>query len=256
MSFTVRNLDIYLGRSQILHDLSFSLPSRGVTGIIGANGCGKSTLLRGLAGVLPAQSGNILYEGEEVTSMSPRIRARRIALLPQSGLAPPGLTVRQLVTRGRTPWLRPFLPMTPSDQAAVEQAMRAVGLTDLSARSVDSLSGGERQRAWIALVLAQESGIVLLDEPLNFLDLPFQAELVKLLRGLRQTCRIVIILHDLTVAARLCDHVLALKSGRLVASGPPSEVLTRDLLSATFGVDFDVQDLPGTGKRVVLPESF
>lgn len=256
MSFTVRDLTLRLGRSPVLHGLDFVLPPRGITGVIGANGCGKTTLLRCLAGVLPPGSGQVLHEGTDIAVLAPRERARRVALLPQSGLAPPGLSVRQLVARGRTPWLRPFLPMTAADHAAVERAMQAVGLADLATRPVDSLSGGQRQRAWIALVLAQESGTVLLDEPLNFLDLPHQAGLVQLLRDLRQERSIVMILHDLTVAARTCDHVLALRAGRLVASGTPAEVLAPGPLAQTFGIDFEVCDLPASGKPVVLPRTF
>ena len=256
MSFTVRDLSISLGRVPVLRDLGFTLPPQGITGIIGANGCGKTTLLRCLAGVLPADTGIVLHQGQDIAALSSRDRARRVALLPQSGQAPPGLGVRQLVARGRTPWLRPFLPMTAGDHAAVARAMAAVGLADLADRPVNSLSGGQRQRAWIALVLAQESGTILLDEPLNHLDLPHQAGLVQLLRDLRQTRSIVMILHDLTVAARCCDHVLALGNGRLVASGPPAEVLAPAPLAATFGIGFEVRNMPGSGKPVVLPETF
>ena len=142
--------------------------------------------------------------------------------------------------------------MTATDQAAVDRAMQAVGLNDLAACNLDSLSGGQRQRAWIALVLAQESGTILLDEPLNHLDLPHQAELVHLLRMLGQTRSVVMILHDLTIAARVCDHILALRAGRLVASGPPDMVLTEAPLRDAFGIAFDCHDLPD-GKRLVLP---
>lgn len=256
MSFTVQDLSLSLGRVPVLHGLDFSLPPQGITGIIGANGCGKTTLLRALAGVLPFDAGSVLHEGQDIAGLSARARARRIALLPQSGHAPPGLTVRQLVARGRTPWLRPLLPMTATDHAAVARAMAAVGLENLADRTVASLSGGQRQRAWIALVLAQESGTILLDEPLNHLDLPHQAGLVQLLRDLKQTRSIVMILHDLTVAARSCDHILALREGRLVASGPPDVVLAEGPLSRTFGIGFEVSAMPSSGKRVVLPEGF
>lgn len=256
MSFTVRDLSLRLGGQPVLRGLDFALPPRGITGIIGSNGCGKTTLLRCLSGVIAPETGEILHEGVEIARLSPKARARRIALLPQSGQAPPGLSVRQLVARGRTPWMRLFLPLTSADHAAIDKALAITGLTDLAARSVDSLSGGQRQRAWIALVLAQDSGTILLDEPLNFLDLPHQAELVRLLQSLRASRSIVMILHDLTIAARVCDHVLALRAGRLVASGPPGEVLAPAPLTETFGIGFEVCDLPGTGKPVILPEGF
>lgn len=252
MPFEARNLSITLGGTQILHGVDFDLPAGGITGIIGANGSGKTTLLRALAGLLAADGGQIHHQGQDLARMPARARARQIAMLPQSAQAPPGLSVRQLVARGRTPWLRPFLPMTPGDHAAIDRALQAVGLQDLAARMVDSLSGGQRQRAWIALVLAQESGTILLDEPLNFLDLPHQAELVALLRRLGQSRSVVMILHDLTIAARVCDQVLALRQGRLVAFGPPRDVLAPAPLQDTFGIRFECLSL-GAGKPVVLP---
>ncbi|RJL13068.1 ABC transporter ATP-binding protein [Paracoccus siganidrum] len=252
MPFDIRTLTISLGGARILHGLDFSLPKGGITGIIGANGSGKTTLLRALAGLLPPESGQVLHDSEEIARMPARLRARRIAMLPQSAQAPPGLSVRQLVARGRTPWLRPFLPMTPADRAAVGRALQAVGLSDLADRQVDSLSGGQRQRAWIALVLAQESGTILLDEPLNFLDLPHQAELVALLKRLGESRNVIMILHDLTIAARVCDRMLALRNGRLTAFGPTAQVLAQDPLRETFGIAFDCTALPD-GRPVVLP---
>ena len=254
MPFDVQDLTLRLGDRTVLNGISCQLPQHGITGIIGANGSGKTTLLRCLAGVLRPASGKVHHAGGDISELSPKARARRIAMLPQSALAPTGLTVRQLVARGRTPWLRPFQPMTRGDHAAVARALADVGLNDLAARPLDSLSGGQRQRAWIALVLAQDTDTVLLDEPLNFLDLPHQTELVHLLRRLASARSVVMILHDLTIAARICDHVLALKAGRLVASGPPAEVLTAAPLRATFGIEFDCLSLPGSGKAVVLPQ--
>ena len=252
MPFDVTQLSIRLGQTPILRDVAFSLPAGGITGVIGANGSGKTTLLRAMAGLLPPAAGRIRHHGQDIAALSARARAQTIAFLPQSALAPPGLTVRQLVARGRTPWLRPLLPMTPADHAAVERALQDVGLQDLAGRAVDSLSGGQRQRAWIALVLAQESGTILLDEPLNFLDLPHQAALVGLLRRLGAARSVVMILHDLTIAARLCDRVLALRGGALVAAGPPAAVLAPAPLEETFGIAFSCSTAPD-GRPVVLP---
>ncbi|MDZ4311230.1 MAG: ABC transporter ATP-binding protein [Cypionkella sp.] len=254
MPFDVQDLTLRLGDTTVLNGINCRLPEGGITGIIGANGSGKTTLLRCLAGVLRPQSGRVYHAGSDIAQLAPKTRARRIALLPQTALAPAGLTVQQLVARGRTPWLRPFQPMTHGDHAAVARALTDVGMTDLAARPLDSLSGGQRQRAWIALVLAQDTGTVLLDEPLNFLDLPHQTELVHLLRRLASVRSVVMILHDLTIAARVCDHVLALKAGQLVASGPPAEVLAEAPLRAAFGIDFECLSLPGSGKPVVLPQ--
>lgn len=252
MPFEIRELSVSLGGVPVLHGLDFTLPAGGITGIIGANGSGKTTLLRAMAGLVPPARGTVRHEGRDVAALAPGARARRIAMLPQSALAPPGLTVRQLVARGRTPWMRPLMPMGPQDRTAVDRALHSVGLTDLAARPVDSLSGGQRQRAWIALVLAQECETILLDEPLNFLDLPQQAELVGLLRQLGQARSVVMILHDLTIAAHVCDQVLALRDGRLVTLGPPSEVLSPEPLRDTFGIVFDCATLPD-GRHVVLP---
>lgn len=252
MPFEIRDLSISLGGVPVLHGLDFTLPAGGITGIIGANGSGKTTLLRAMAGLVPPVRGTVRHQDQDVAELAPRARARRIAMLPQSALAPPGLTVRQLVARGRTPWMRPLMPMGPQDRMAIDRALHSVGLTDLAARPVDSLSGGQRQRAWIALVLAQECDTILLDEPLNFLDLPQQAELVGLLRQLGQTRSVVMILHDLTIAAHVCDRVLALRDGRLVTLGPPSEVLSPAPLRDTFGIGFDCVTLPD-GRHVVLP---
>ncbi|MBL8563242.1 MAG: ABC transporter ATP-binding protein [Gemmobacter sp.] len=253
MPFTIETLTLALGGKPVLRGISASLPARGITGIIGPNGCGKSTLLRCLAGVLRPETGRVLHQGQAVAGLAPKARARRIALLPQSALAPPGLSVAQLVARGRTPWLRPFQPMARADRAAVAQALADVGLSDLADHPLEALSGGQRQRAWIALVLAQDCGTVLLDEPLNFLDLPHQAELVALLRRLSQSRAVVMILHDLTIAARICDHVLALRAGQLVAAGPPEAVLAEAPLQATFGIGFTRQSLPDGGP-VILPK--
>ena len=253
MPFTIENLTLALGGKPVLRGISASLPAQGITGIIGPNGCGKSTLLRCLAGVLRPEMGRVLHQGQAMAGLAPKARARRIALLPQSALAPPGLTVAQLVARGRTPWLRPFQPMGRADHAAVAQALADVGLSDLADHPLEALSGGQRQRAWIALVLAQDCGTVLLDEPLNFLDLPHQAELVALLRRLSQSRAVVMILHDLTIAARICDHVLALRAGQLVAAGPPEAVLAEAPLLATFGIGFTRQNLPDGGP-VILPK--
>ena len=257
MPFTIENLTLALGGKPVLRGISANLPAQGITGIIGPNGCGKSTLLRCLAGVLRPEigpeAGRVLRQGQAVAGLAPKARARRIALLPQSALAPPGLSVAQLVARGRTSWLRPFQPMARADHAAVAQALADVGLSDLADQPLEALSGGQRQRAWIALVLAQDCGTVLLDEPLNFLDLPHQAELVALLRRLSQTRAVVMILHDLTIAARICDHVLALRAGQLIAAGPPEAVLAEAPLQATFGIGFTRQSLPDGGP-VILPK--
>lgn len=256
MSVSIRDLQVSLSGRTILQGLSLDLPNGEVSGLIGPNGCGKTTLLRSIAGLLPLQGGHILWRDRSIADMKTSVRARQIAMLPQSAQAPEGMQVAALVARGRTPHLRPFTPMRKSDHDAVERAMRDVGINHLADRPVAALSGGQRQRVWIAMVLAQDTPLVLLDEPTTFLDLPHQIELLRLARRLStdHDKTVVMVLHDLNFAARYCDRIAALKDGRLIADGTPKEVMTKDIIGQMFAMSCRIQSDPQYQTPIILPD--
>jgi iron complex transport system ATP-binding protein len=243
------------GDHVVVHDVSVAIPDGGITAIVGPNGCGKSTLLRALARLLPPREGVVLLDGEDVHRLPTREVARRIGLLPQSPLAPAGITVAELVGRGRTPHQKILRPWTPADEAAVFSALHSTGLTDIQDAVVDELSGGQRQRAWIAMALAQDTPLMLLDEPTTYLDIAHQYEVLDLLHRLhtRQHRTVVMVVHDLHQAARYATHVVAMSEGRIAASGPPAEVLTAELVSSVFHLDVRVIPDPVTGTPVIVP---
>ncbi|MGO1174458.1 MAG: ABC transporter ATP-binding protein [Actinomycetaceae bacterium] len=247
-------LTVAYGERVAVADLDLEVPPGSLTVVLGPNACGKSTLLRALAGVLPRRSGTVLLDGHELDSLAPRALARRVALLPQSATAPDGLRVADLVARGRYPHRTLLGRWTAEDDRAVHDAMAATGVLDLSAREVSALSGGQRQRVWIAMTLAQETPILLLDEPTTFLDLAHQVEVLELCAELHAQGRtLVVVLHDIAQAARYATHLVVLRAGRLVAQGPPADVLDRALVAEVFGVDSLVAPDPVTGTPVVYP---
>jgi iron complex transport system ATP-binding protein len=247
-------LTLAYGDARVVHDVSIDIPPASVTAIVGPNGCGKSTLLRGLARLHAPASGTVLLDGRDIHDRPTREVARELGILPQSPVAPGGITVRDLVGRGRTPYLRPLRPWSDGDTEAVTEALRATGLTGLSERPVDSLSGGQRQRAWIALALAQRTELLLLDEPTTFLDIAHQYEVLDLLHGLAEDGRtIVVVLHDLAQAARYADHLVLMSAGLILARGEPSEVLTADRVTAAFGLPVTVVPDPVTGTPLIVP---
>jgi iron complex transport system ATP-binding protein len=255
MSLTVSDLSISYGDRRVLTQLELVIPKAAVTFIIGPNGCGKSTLLRGLGGLVAYAGGEVLLEGEPVSRIGAARLSRRLTMLPQSPIAPEGIRVAELVSRGRTPWLRRFRPLSAADRAAVDQAMADTGIADLRDRPVMSLSGGQRQRVWIAMALAQDTDWLLLDEPTTWLDLPHQLEVLKLVRSLNRELgrSVVISLHDISLAARFADHIIALRAGRLVAAGPAGEVITAQTLRRLFDLEAEVIADPLHGTPLVLP---
>jgi iron complex transport system ATP-binding protein len=239
----------------IVDDLSVSIPSGKITVIVGANACGKSTLLRGLARLLKPRAGAVLLDGEDIHRLPTREVATRLGILPQQPVAPDGITVADLVARGRTPhqrWLRQF---SPDDEAAVDGALAATRTAELADRTIDELSGGQRQRVWIALALAQGTPLLLLDEPTTFLDLAHQIEVLDLLAELneREGRTIVLVLHDLNLACRYAHHLVAMKAGSIVAEGLPAEVITPALVRDVFDLGCEVIADPLTGTPLVLP---
>jgi iron complex transport system ATP-binding protein len=243
----------YDGRT-VFKDLDLALEPGAFTVIIGPNACGKSTLLRTLARLLPARHGSVLLDGSDIHTLPTREVARRLGVLPQSPLVPEGVTVADLVGRGRQPHQHWWRQWSEEDTAAVVEATERAGVGDLRDRAVDQLSGGQRQRVWIAMTLAQQTDVLLLDEPTTFLDLAHQVEVLTLIERLRDDGRTVVaVLHDLNQAARHADHLVAMREGRIVAAGPPRSVVTVDLVRDVFGLDCVVVPCPVSGAPLVVP---
>ncbi|WP_405379099.1 MULTISPECIES: ABC transporter ATP-binding protein [Streptomyces] len=248
-------LTLGYGARPVVEDLDLALPPGRITAIVGANACGKSTLLRALARLLAPRSGAVHLDGRDVHAMPTRELARRLGILPQSPIAPEGLTVRDLVTRGRSPHQTWWRQWSNADERAVHDALAATGLTELAGRTVDELSGGQRQRAWIAMAVAQDTPVLLLDEPTTYLDLAHQIDVLDLVTDLNRNegRTIAMVLHDLNQASRYADHLVALKAGRIVAAGPPGEVITEETVTDVFALTCRVTADPITGTPLVLP---
>ncbi|BBH68259.1 ABC transporter [Actinoplanes sp. OR16] len=239
----------------VVSDLSVDILDGRVTAIVGANACGKSTLLRGLARLLKPRSGEVILDGQAVSAMSTVDVAKVLGLLPQSPVAPDGVTVADLVSRGRYPHQGWFRRWTDADHEAVATALEATGTADLADRPLRELSGGQRQRVWVAMALAQDTDLLLLDEPTTFLDINHQVELLRLLRQLNRESgkTIVAVLHDLNLASRFCDHIIAMADGSIAAEGPPAEVITAELVQKVFGLACVIVEDPVAGTPIVVP---
>ncbi|MBA8821625.1 iron-dicitrate transporter ATP-binding subunit [Ochrobactrum sp. P6BS-III] len=249
------NINVSYGDRQIIEDLSLRVPDGKFTVIVGPNACGKSTLLRTLARIIRPDKGSVILDGKQIERVPAREVARILGLLPQSSIAPNGIAVADLVARGRYPHQTFLQRWTVADEKAVNWAMQTARVDDLAARAVDELSGGQRQRVWIAMVLAQETPLLLLDEPTTFLDISHQIELLNLLRNLnrRQGNTIVAVLHDLNQACRYADHIVAMRQGHIVAEGNPRDIMTAELVETVFGLPCVVIDDPITGDPMVVP---
>lgn len=241
----------------VVADLTVDIPPGLITVIVGANACGKSTLLRGLARLLKPKAGAVHLDGDDIHRLPTKAVARRLGILPQQPIAPEGLTVAELVARGRAPHQGWFTQWSPADEAAVLAALEATGTLDLADRPVDDLSGGQRQRAWIAMALAQDTLLLLLDEPTTFLDLAHQVEVLDLLAELntREARTIVAVLHDLNQASRYAHHLIAMRDGAIVARGRPAEVVTAALIEDVFGLPVRVITDPESGTPLVIPRA-
>lgn len=248
-------LTLGYGKKIIADGLSVAIPDGHFTAIIGPNGCGKSTLLRTLSRLMTPQSGHVYLDGEQIQRYASKEVARRIGLLAQNATTPGDITVQELVARGRYPHQPLFARWRKEDDEAVTRAMQATGVTTLADQSVDTLSGGQRQRAWIAMVLAQETQIMLLDEPTTWLDISYQIDLMELLSALNreQGYTLAAVLHDLNQACRYATHLIALRDGKIIAEGAPGEIVTADLIERLYGMRCTIIPDPVAGTPLVVP---
>lgn len=239
----------------VIHGVDLAIPSNQISVIIGANGCGKSTLLKTLARLIKPISGKITLNGKPISKFPPKQLARVVGLLPQSPIVPEGISVADLVGRGRFPHQSLLSGWTKKDYEAVAEAMEIMDITEFANHSIDELSGGQRQRVWIAMALAQQTDILFLDEPTTFLDITYQVEILDLLTDLNRKhgTTIVMVLHDINLSARYADHIIALVEGKLVAEGAPSDVITSTMVKDIFGLDCTVVEDPLSGSPLVVP---
>lgn len=249
-----KGVTVGYGDRTVIDALDVSIPPGVVTTIIGPNGCGKSTLLRTLSRLLKPTGGSVVLDGEDLARLRTRDVAKKLGLLPQAPVAPEGLTVADLVARGRHPhqsWLRQW---SSDDASVVERALAMTGVADLADRPVDALSGGQRQRVWISMTLAQGTDLLLLDEPTTYLDLAHAVDVLDLVDDLHESgCTVVMVLHDLNLAARYSDNLIVMKAGSVLAQGHPREVLTAELLHEAFGLRAMVIDDPVGDRPLVVP---
>ncbi|MFD9633488.1 ABC transporter ATP-binding protein [Streptomyces violascens] len=252
---TARELTLAYEDRTVVHGLDLAVPDGRVSVIVGPNACGKSTTLRALGRLLKPRGGAVLLDGTELARIPTRKIAQSIGLLPQSPVAPEAITVADLVSRGRQPHQHWWQQWSEADERAVTDAMERTDVAALADRPVDELSGGQRQRVWIAMALAQETDVLLLDEPTTYLDISHQVEVMDLVRQLNHERgrTVVMVLHDLNQAARYADHLVAMKAGRIVAEGRPEDVVTADLVREVFGLDSVVVPDPVTGSPLVVP---
>lgn len=253
----VDGIRVGYGDKVIIEDLNIDIPMGKTTTIIGPNGCGKSTLLKSIGRILNIKNGAIYLNGKEIHEMPTRELASKMAILPQSPIAPEGLTVEELISYGRYPYQKGLGKLKDEDKKIISWAMKATNLEDLKFQTVDSLSGGQRQRVWIAMALAQETEVILLDEPTTYLDMAYQLEVLELLDELNKEhgCTIVMVLHDLNLASKFADFMVAMGSGKIIKAGATEEVMTKPVLKEVYQIDANIITDPDTGRPICMSYS-
>ena len=239
---STNNLTIAYNKNIIINNLDIVIPERKITSIIGPNGCGKSTLLKAIGRILKPERGSVYLDGIDIYTLNTKEVAKKMSILPQSPKAPSGITVGELVSYGRFPHQLGLKKLTVEDKKIIQWAMDITKLSEYEVTLVDNLSGGQRQRVWIAMALAQQTDIILLDEPTTYLDLAYQLEILELLYRLNkeQGCTIAMVLHDLNLASRFSDYIIAMRSGKIIEYGTPDEVICEDVLKKTFNINADI----------------
>ena len=255
MDLRTENLTLAYDERAVVDGLDLEILPGKITAVVGANACGKSTLLRGLARLLKPRGGAVLLDGEPISKLPTKAVARRIGLLPQSPVAPDGLTVEDLVARGRYPHQKLLSQWSHEDQRQLEWALEVTGTQDFRSRPLDELSGGQRQRAWVAMALAQDTEALLLDEPTTYLDLAHQVEVLDLLEELneRDGRTVVLVLHDLNQASRYAHRIVAMTDGRIHSQGPPAEIVNAEMVRAVYGIEAEIVPHPVEGTPLCLP---
>ena len=259
MAHTLQTKNLHSGYNQkpILKDVNVSIPEGKISIIIGSNGCGKSTLLKTMARLLKPTQGDVFLDGKSVYSIPSKQLARTVGLLPQSPIVPEGITVADLVGRGRFPHQTMFSSWSKKDYEAVSTALEMMNIMEFAESHIDELSGGQRQRVWIAMALAQQTEILFLDEPTTYLDITYQVEILDLLKDLNEKygTTIVMVLHDINLSARYADYLFAVKDGQLLAEGAPNDIITNELIKETFNLECQVINDPISNTPLILPIS-
>lgn len=248
------DLSVGYGKEPIIDNLSVEIPDKQITSIIGSNGCGKSTLLKAITRIIPYEGGTALLDGSQIATMKTKDVAKKMAILPQTPDSASGLTVGELVSYGRFPHQNGFGRLKQQDIEAIHWAMEVTAILPFKHRTVDALSGGQRQRVWIAMALAQETDIILLDEPTTYLDMAHQLDVLQLLERLNKEegRTIVMVLHDINQAARFSDFLIAMRAGQIIQSGSPQEVFTKKMLRHVYEIDGEIGKDPRTGKPMCM----
>ena len=254
-TFQTNNIQAGYDQKTILENINLSIPSNKISIIIGANGSGKSTLLKTMARLIKPTAGQVVLDGKSIYKMPSKELARRLGLLPQSPIVPEGITVADLVGRGRFPHQTFLKGWSKKDYEAVAEALEMMNIAEFADRSIDELSGGQRQRVWIAMALAQQTDILLLDEPTTYLDITYQVEILDLLMDLNKKfgTTIVMVLHDINLSARYADYLFAMRDGSLIAEGAPNDIISSELIKDTFNLDCQVMNDPVSNTPLIVP---